>query len=347
MSSDAAVVSNPQPAPAAVKEDDEEFVPPPLVECDDCVKLQNQLEEAAVQQYDTNAILAATVAKLTEAEGEILSLHMNIVNQVQSFNKYKKEYAFFSNRNHELNRLRYIVGTLVNLGIPVKAMLAPDDMDLIFQMQPSAAPSAFINPLARTPSGAWGQIRVINHLDYDKPVALYNASGDYFITQAFTDYRQAIGKYFIDHRVFRCSHCLCPLHVKANWCLCMRCLAVPYCGTHCLHSHVPLHSLGCAPNHVWRTDIPYRAPYVPEEPTTSSSSSSSFSSSSSSSSSSNTDGGRNNKKRGRGQRDNSNKPCKFYTEKGSCNPKDGKTCDFKHCNEARKAHLLAEAAKLQ
>jgi hypothetical protein len=95
MSSDAAVVSNPQPAPAAVKEDVEEFVPPPLVECDGCVKLQNQLEEAAVQQHDTNAILAATVAKLTEAEGEILSLHMNIVNQVQSFNKYKKEYAFF------------------------------------------------------------------------------------------------------------------------------------------------------------------------------------------------------------------------------------------------------------
>ena len=76
MSSDAAVVSNPQPAPAAVKEDDEEFVPPPLVECDGCVKLQNQLEEAAVQQHDTNATLAATVAKLTEAEGEILSLNM-------------------------------------------------------------------------------------------------------------------------------------------------------------------------------------------------------------------------------------------------------------------------------
>ena len=169
---------------------------------------------------------------------------------------------------------------------------------------------------------------------------------DFYITRDFTEYRQTLAKYLIDHRVFRCTTCNIPLHAKFNWCLCMRCLSVPYCGRICLQQGQALHFIGCAQSHVWRANTPYRAPYVPEEPTTSSSSSSSSSpSSSSSSSSSTTDGGRG-KKRGRHDRDNSNKPCKFYTEKGSCNPKEGKVCDFKHCKEARKAYLTSEAAKL-
>ena len=46
-------------------------------------------------------------------------------------------------------------------------------------------------------------------------------------------------------------------------------------------------------------------------------------------------------------RDNSSKPCKFFTEKGSCNPKEGKTCDFKHCNVARAAHLQEQLNQLK
>ena len=141
---------------------------------------------------------------------------------------------------------------------------------------------------------------------------------DFYITRDFTEYRQTLAKYLIDHRVFRCTTCNIPLHAKFNWCLCMRCLSVPYCGRICLQQGQALHFIGCAQSHVWRANTPYRAPYVPEEPTTSSSSSSSPSSSSSSSSST-TDGGRS-KKRGRHERDNSNKPCKFYTEKGLLQP---------------------------
>jgi hypothetical protein len=213
-------------------------------------------------------------------------------------------------------------------------------------MEPSANPKPFINPLAKTP-GVWGQMRAITPLEPTDPPALWSAAGDYYISQAFSDYRLAFAKYLIDHRVFRCNHCNCPMHAKFNWCLCMRCLSVPYCGRVCLQLGQALHFIGCAPSHVWSANTPFRAPYAPEEPTTSSSSSSSSSpSSSSSSSSSTTDGGRNNKKRGRTNRDNSNKPCKFYTEKGSCNPKEGKACDFKHCKEARKAYLTSEADKL-
>jgi hypothetical protein len=133
------------------------------------------------------------------------------------------------------------------------------------------------------------------------------------------------------------------MHAKFNWCLCMRCLAVPYCGRICLQQGQAFHSIGCQQHHVWSTGIPFRAQYVPEEPTTSSSSSSSssYSSSSSSSSSSSTGGGDQRGKRGgkRQRSNNSSKPCKFYTEKGTCNPKDGKPCDYKHCDESRATYL--------
>jgi hypothetical protein len=154
--------------------------------------------------------------------------------------------------------------------------------------------------------------------------ALLSTPDDFYITRDSTEYRQTLAKYLIDHRVFRCTTCNIPLHAKFNWCLCMRCLAVPYCGRICLQQGLALHSIGCQQHHVWSTDIPYRAPYVPEEPTTSSSSSSSSSSySSSSSTSSATGGGDKKRKRDNRVRDNSKKPCKFFTEKGHLQTKGG------------------------
>jgi hypothetical protein len=224
-------------------------------------------------------------------------------------------------------------------------------------MEPAAEPKPFISPIARTPPGSWKKMRAITPLDPSDATTL-STPDDYFITRDFSDYRMAFAKYLIDHRSFRCVTCSMPLQAKFNWCLCMRCLVMPYCGRICLQQGQALHSLGCQQSHVWSTAIPYRAPYVPEEPTTSSSSSSSsssYSSSSSSSSSSSTGGGdqrgeqrANRAKRQRQPRDNSTKPCRFWTEKGSCTPKDPKVpCDFKHCNEARATYLQEQLSQLK
>jgi hypothetical protein len=347
--SDATVITDPRlPSEAPTESDDVEFVAPELVECDNCVTLHNHFSAAEEQYIATKAEQTATIA---EAHEENRSLTTTLATQVRAFHNFKKEQKLFTTRVHELNKLRAAVDVLMNLGVPIKDMLAPEHVELLLDMEPSQNPSAFVNPLAKTPPGAWGGMRLLAHLDSSDPSpALYSTAGaEYFITREFSEYRLALAKYFIDHRVFRCSNCNCPMHTKFNWCLCMRCLSVPYCGRICLQQDFARHSVGCAQSHVWRASIPFRAQYVPEEPTSSSSSSTTTSSSSSSSSA--TGGGdRQSAKRRRGgnsnSRDNSTKPCRFYTEKGSCNPKPGNTCDFKHCNEARKAYLVAEAAKL-
>ena len=210
---------SPKPTDEEVKEED--FTAPDFAECDKCPLYHEQLQTAAEQ-------FAEVKGKLNDAVEEIHSLNSNIANVIRSFNQFKKEHNCFTHRNHELNRLRLAVDSLMNLGVPVQDLLAPENMDLLLQMEPSAAPRPFNNPLAKTP-GVWGQMRVITPLDSSDPPALWSgAAGDYYITQAFTDYRLAFAKYLTDHRVFRCNACNMPLHTKFHWCLCMRCLVVPY-----------------------------------------------------------------------------------------------------------------------
>ena len=344
MSSDAAVIpdSVPVAAPEApIEEEGEDFTAPDFEECENCPLYHDQLRTAGEQ-------VAELKGQLNDSEEEVRSLTSNVAVLGRSFNQFKKEHNFFTHRTHELNKLRAAVDSLANLGVPVNDLLAPENVELLLQMEPSADPKPFNNPLARHPSGAWKKMRALTPLDSTEATTLLSAQGDYFITRDFTEYRQAFAKYLTDHRSFRCNNCNCNMHAKFNWCLCMRCLAVPYCGRICLQQGQAFHSIGCQQHHVWSIGIPYRAPYVPdvpEEPT--SSSSSSFSYSSSSSTSSATGGGDKKRKRDSRVHDNSKKPCRFYTDKGVCNPKDpSKPCDFKHCNETRKAYLLEEASKL-
>jgi hypothetical protein len=119
--------------------EEEDFAVPDLVECDKCPLYHNQLRTAGEQ-------VAELKGKLNDAEEEIRSLNSNVSALGRSFNQFKKENNFFTHRNHELNRLRAAVDCLMNLGVPVTDLLAPENVELLLQMEPSADPKPFINP---------------------------------------------------------------------------------------------------------------------------------------------------------------------------------------------------------
>jgi hypothetical protein len=152
--SDATIVPAPLVAPEAPMEDEGDFAAPDLVECDKCTLYHKQLETAGEQVAELSTNLAEVNGKLTDAEEEIRSLKNNIVSQVRLQQIQEGwDHNFFTNRQHELNKLRAAVDHLMNLGVPIKDLLAPENVELLLQVEPAAEPRPFINPLARTPPG--------------------------------------------------------------------------------------------------------------------------------------------------------------------------------------------------
>jgi hypothetical protein len=213
-------------------------------------------------------------------------------------------------------------------------------------VKPSAT-KAFNSPLANIPSGAWGSMRTIQVESTGSkdlvPQLISSTMENYYVTNAFAEYRQLLAEFLNSRKLFQCAACLRPLYSKHQWILCMRCLAVPYCSTTCIHTHKALHVIGCKTHHVWRAGI------EPPKPT-STVDSNSISTSTSSSSSEGKGGKGKGKGKGKGQHDQHSsrkrpRTCWHYTTRGSC--KDGDQCGALHDNEARLRYLDDERRRLQ
>ena len=109
---------------ATMESDDLDFVAPDFTDCDKCTRLQTQL-------HDAGEVIADLTTNIAESEKENRSLLINITNQVRTFNAYKKEHNFFNSRHHELNKLRAAVDVLMNLGVPIKDILSPENLELL------------------------------------------------------------------------------------------------------------------------------------------------------------------------------------------------------------------------
>jgi hypothetical protein len=170
---------------------------------------------------------------------------------------------------------------------------------------------------------------------------------NYYVTNAFAEYRQLLAEFLNSRKLFQCAACLRPLYSKHQWILCMRCLAVPYCSTTCINAHKALHVIGCKTHdghHVWRAGI------EPPKPTSTVDSNSISTSTSSSSSE-----GKGGKGKGKGKGHRDHQPdrkrartgtgnCWHYTTKGKC--KDGDDCPKAHDNEAHRHFLEKKLADL-
>ena len=121
--SDAPVNTDLQTTSEATMESDE-FIAPDFTECEKCIHLQTQL-------HDAGEVIADLTTNIAESEKENRSLLINITNQVRTFNAYKKEHNFFNSRHHELNKLRAAVDVLMNLGVPIKDILSPENLELL------------------------------------------------------------------------------------------------------------------------------------------------------------------------------------------------------------------------
>ena len=260
----------------------------------------------------------------------------------------KRDNEIYTQCRHELNHLRALVQSILILGIPVKDHFGPDEI-FMDQVKPSST-RVFHSPLAKIPSGLWGQARSIQVESAESnqmvPQLVPSSSADYYIAKEFEDYRQLLAQFLDNTKLFQCAACLKPLYKQLKWILCMRCLAVPYCSTMCIHAHKALHAIGCKTHHVWRADI------EPPTPTSAVDSTSiSTSTSSSSSSSDGTRGKGKGKGKGKGQHDQSaqrkrqrtgNPNCWHYTTNGKC--REGDTCPKAHDDDARRTHLERQLA---
>jgi hypothetical protein len=248
-------------------EGDIDFVPPPHPEaCQAC------------DIYESEA--KSLVSQLTVKQEEISNLTHSLKAKHAELESIKQDYEHFLHGKHELNVLRTLVLTMSNLGVPVNDHFGPDQV-FMDHVKPSAT-KAFNSPLANIPSGAWGSMRTIQVESTGStdlvPQLISSSMENYYVTNAFAEYRQLLAEFLNSRKLFQCAACLRPLYSKHQWILCMRCLAVPYCSTTCIHTHKALHVIGCKTHHVWRTDI------EPPKPTstvdsTSISTSSSYSSS--------------------------------------------------------------------
>jgi hypothetical protein len=313
-----------------VDEDLSPFVPPARAEaCKSC------------EIYETEA--DSLVSQLTEKKEEISNLTHSLRATHTELESLKKENEAFVHGKHELNNLRALVVNVTNLGVPVTDHFGPDQI-FMDDVKPSAQAKPFINNLTLVPSGTWGQMRSIQVESPSGALTsefVSSSSADYYIAKEYAEYRKALAQYLDNAKLFLCASCLRPLYKQLKWLLCLRCLAVPYCSTYCIHSHKPAHALVCKTHHVWRADI------EPPKPTTTTESTSI----STSSSSSEGKGGKGKGKgKGKGQHDQHSsrkrpRTCWHFTNRGSC--KDGDQCNALHDNEARLRHLDDERKRLQ
>jgi hypothetical protein len=281
-----------------------------------------------------------------EKEKEIHTLYHSLKAKQAELESMKKDNEIYTKCRHELNHLRGLVQNVLNLGVPVNDHFGLDEI-FMDKVQPSST-RPFKNSLAQVPPGTWGKMRSIQVESQETthllPRLVSSSNTDYYVTKEYAAYRQELGQFLDDKKLFQCAACLKPLYKQNQWILCMRCLAVPYCSTMCIHSHKPLHSIGCKTHHVWSAAIEAPRP-------TSTVDSTSFSTSTSSSSSEGKGG--KGKGKGKGQRDQQpdrKRPrtttgkCWYYTNYGKC--KDGESCSRVHDNEAHRLFLEQKLAEL-
>jgi hypothetical protein len=283
--------------------------------------------------------------QFTEKEEMCHTLLQSLKAKQAKLESMKEDNDIYIKCRHELNHLRGLVQNVLNLGVPVNEHFGLDEI-FMDKVRPSST-KPFSNPLAQIPPGTWGKMRSIqvesqetNHLH---PQLVSSSNADYYVTKEYAAYRQQLGQFLDDKKLFQCAACLKPLYRQNQWILCMRCLAVPYCSTMCIHSHKPLHAIGCKTHHVWNAAIEAPKP-------TSTVDSNSISTSTSSSSSEGKGGKGKSKGKAKGHHDQRTshkrqRTCWHYTNRGSC--KDGDHCGDLHDDAARLHYLENERRRIQ
>jgi hypothetical protein len=332
------------------------MIPEPIEVGDQESPTQSNLDafDTFVNDNDPDACAACRVK---EDEARLLSNQFNEKEQMNvtlihslkakqaELESMKKDNEIYTKCRHELNHLRGLVQNVLNLGVPVNEHFGLDEI-FMDKVQPSST-KPFKNSLAQVPPGTWGKMRSIQVESQETthllPQLVSSSNADYYVTKEYAAYRQELGQFLDDKKLFQCAACLKPLYKQNKWILCMRCLAVPYCSTMCIHSHKPLHAIGCKAHHVWSVAIEAPRP-------TSTVDSNSFSTSTSSSSSEGKGG--KGKGKSKGSRDLPDRKrartgtgnCWHYTTKGNC--KDGADCPRAHDNEAHRHFLERKLAEL-
>ena len=228
-----------------------------LPEVTSYVDWDEKYKEVVAELQEARQECAEHISTCADKEGTITELRETVAKYKKLHIKFVADHGNFMRGAHELNHLRETVQDLQNLNITVKDAFAnPEDLALIMAMEPSKRKAKFTEPLREVPKGAWGSKRIIK-VGQNPTTGLAEASaedGDYYISTAFAKYRTALGYHLANHRLFKCATCAHPLHHQYKWCMCMRCLAVPYCSIACLGVHKPGHF--CSLHHVWTSDIP-------------------------------------------------------------------------------------------
>ena len=228
-----------------------------LPEVTSFVDWEEKYKEVVAELQEARQECAEHISTCADKEGTITELRETVAKYKKLHTKFVADHGNFMRGVHELNHLRETVQDLQNLNITVKDAFAhPEDLALIMAMEPAKRKAKFTEPLREVPKGAWGSKRIIK-VGQNPTTGLAEASaedGDYYISTAFAKYRTALGYHLANHRLFKCATCAHPLHHQYKWCMCMRCLAVPYCSIACLGVHKPGHF--CSMHHVWTSDIP-------------------------------------------------------------------------------------------
>ena len=135
--------------------------------------------------------------QFTEKEEEISNLTHSLRAKHAELDSFKKEHEAFVHGKHELNYLRALVVNVTNLGVPVTDHFGPDQI-FMDRIKPSPT-KAFNSPLAKVPSGAWGNIRSIQVDSAESkeivPQLVSSTTENYYIATAFSDYRQLFAQF--------------------------------------------------------------------------------------------------------------------------------------------------------
>jgi hypothetical protein len=221
------------------------------------VDWEEKYKEVVAELQEARQECVELISTCADKEGTITELRETVAKYKKLQIKFVADHGNFMRGVHELNHLRETVQDLQNLNITVKDAFAhPEDLALIMAMEPAKRKAKFTEPLREVPKGAWGSKRIIK-VGQNPTTGLAEAStedGDHYVSTAFAKYRTAFGYHLANHRLFKCATCAHPLHHSYKWCMCMRCLAVPYCSIACLGVHKPGHF--CSLHHVWTSDIP-------------------------------------------------------------------------------------------
>jgi hypothetical protein len=257
-------------------EDTIEGKEPDLPEIHSFVDWKEKYDDAVAELAEAQQECAEQISACAEKDDTIAELKVTNTKYKKAYNKFVLDHGIFAKGLHELNHLRTVVQDLQNLNVSVKDAFAhPVDLDLIMAMEPAKRKVPFVDPLSDVPQGTWGKLRIVK-VGQNAETGLPQPDGEgaeYLISASYVKYRAAFALHMTSNRLFKCAYCAHPLHHQYKWCMCMKCLAVPYCNIACVEAHKPGH--WCSKHRVWAAPAQDEA----KGPTTTSSSSSSTSTS--------------------------------------------------------------------